>query len=47
MERPPHTGFTPNRYCVKATYIHAAVPVSQLTFAKPNLSLSGPKMLEL
>ena len=46
ISSPFHFGFMPNIYCVTAIYIHAAVPVSQLTFAKPNLSLSGPKMFD-
>ena len=41
-----HVGFTPRMNWVTAIYIHAAVPDSQLTFARPNLSDSGPNMLE-
>ena len=33
-------------YIGAATYIHAAVPVSHDTFARPNLSLSGPNIFD-
>ncbi len=46
ISRPSHLALTPKIYCVAAMYIHAAVPVSHDTFARPNLSLSGPKMFE-
>lgn len=45
-DSPSQQGFIPNRYWVAARYIHAAVPVSQDTLARPNLLLSGPKMLD-
>lgn len=46
ISRPSHVGRMPKMYCVAARYIHAAVPVSHETLARPNLSLSGPKMFE-
>ena len=46
ISRPSHVGRTPSRYCVAARYIHAAVPVSHETLARPNLSLSGPKIFD-
>ncbi|MNC68763.1 hypothetical protein D3C75_1193960 [compost metagenome] len=46
MRRPSKPALMPMMYWVAATYIQAAVPDSQDTLARPNLSDSGPNRLE-